>query len=157
MTIKSWITEFIPEMLADDEKHCEPFDPSKLTTRSMCMEDLECVDHCIKKWTGLKPENTERHGLNYNDFIIQDLDTFEKMRITSDSCTLCHKYAQTMHGICYNHTMEEVCPFIRTTGRRCDSFNGPWEASESSPDTMLKALKHIRNYVLAETLMDNTD
>ena len=72
MSIKSWKLEFFNIPLNKTNKH-------------------NCVDHGIKKWTGLSKKNLLKHKLIKKDNILKDEEGNE-FKIGWESCALCYNY-----------------------------------------------------------------
>lgn len=103
MSLDSWAAEF----------YAEPATEPKT--------EIEAVDHCIRKWEGLRRENLRRHGL-----VTSAGDLFEQyhvqsgnwIRVNSDTCALCVLHqghcskcilAAARDGTpCYDNDKEEI-------------------------------------------------
>jgi len=121
MTLKSWKAEFYTEL------------PTETT---------DPVEHSLKKWTGLLPQNLKKHGVELlrdpghtNSYIyahhIFDAGTDEHFDIDSSTCSLCAQYD------CSD------CPLSETRGGwSCDEEieygedeeTSPWDAFRTSLD-----------------------
>lgn len=119
MSLKTWMNEFYP-VSAD-----------ALTTPA------GAIEHCIRKWEGLRPENLERHGMvktidskydiiekgrKLNDVDLIYLDAEEAVeygafKVNADTCALCRLHgngcescelANSRDGLdCYSDNDEE--------------------------------------------------
>ncbi len=75
MTFATWKAEFYPE------------DASAPKT------ELEAVEHSIRKWEGLRPENLERHGVElYTDYVA---GVDGALSLCSESCALCVRVSES--------------------------------------------------------------
>lgn len=71
MSLNSWKREFYP-VPADE------------------CEEPNALEHSLRKWRGLTPENLARHGVNR---VLSSLDDGDEMLgITTQSCALCKSY-----------------------------------------------------------------
>jgi len=121
---------------------------------SQYADDLEMIDHCIKKWEGLRPENLKEHGLKQVMFKIIEVNNEREYFYTDcNSCSLCQKYDE-------NDCLE--CPITLSRGYPCadegDWIEGtneeerepaPWYqwTSGGNPEPMLKCLLKAKDYV----------
>lgn len=135
MSLATWKKEFYPKEAAEIAR--------KGT-------DLQIVDHCIRKWEGLSPENREEHGLFRVDIDFADLcDTHSntEFSISIKTCALCTKYyddhATKAVDICV------ACPITKAVGAPC--YDGYLKyATSGNPDLMLKTLRRTREFVILE-------
>jgi len=77
----------------------------------------DALDHSIRKWEGLRPENLKRHGLRRAEITrrtIVEKDSLEGLDIDAGSCALCHHYEES--GKC------PECPLYLVRGARCDTW-----------------------------------
>lgn len=87
-----------------------------------CMEanqttEATALDHSIRKWTGLLPQNLQKHFMKKNGRFIVD-NTDNKLEIDNFSCALCFHYDKEVGHECKN------CPLYQIRGNnRCDSRN----------------------------------
>lgn len=91
------------------------------------------IDHSIRKWEGLTPENLQRHGiwkLSYRRIGIDDDDPLGGFFINSGTCALCH-YFILKTSSCANCPLFEVRGLTScdsTTDLECSSrFLSPYE------------------------------
>lgn len=125
MSIETWKKEFYPV---------------SATSR---MSKKAAIEHSIKKWEGLLPENLKKHVvvLDRCGDIHDDEIRFE---ISDQSCALCQKY---MHKCCVK------CPLYEKLGFECGK--GKIEAGdgwvsymeEGDPELMLKNLRSLLDEV----------
>ena len=99
MSFATWIEEFYP-VPADD-----------------CPRE-QALEHSILKWTGLLPENLEKHGVQKCASYVQDPDWSDWLRIDATSCALCSHYWRSTLG-CKHEAAP--CPVVRVTGNTCDA------------------------------------
>lgn len=129
MSIKTWKKEFYPKK------------PSRR------MSNVDAIKHSIRKWEGLTEGNLKKHEvyLSYhNDYLDDDDDNV--FEISSDTCSLCVKYADKS-----SFNMCENCPLYMKLGRSCGSSedtnkdNDGWLkwVDEGNPDLMIKNLKSL--------------
>lgn len=129
MSVKSWKAEFYPSPPNE-----------KATWR-------ECLEHSIRKWTGLLPDNMAKHAVWAENAVITDVDSY-RLGIDASSCALCQKgiYLHLDEGMCTD------CPLYAYLGkRRCDDDAqgiSPYSAFCDSGDAqpMLDALKAARKF-----------
>ena len=95
MSLASWKEEFYP------------------VRASNCPRE-QALEHSILKWTGLLPENLEKHGVVKSSYYIETPDKAEDLLIDESSCALCqHHY--------HCRSEEDPCPIVLVTGTTCDS------------------------------------
>lgn len=128
MSLSAWIREFYP------------------IKASECSEE-EALDHSIKKWEGLLPENLDFYSVSINKYgeLVDDHDF--RFSIHGSTCALCF-----YHPGCIE------CPFVTKLGYRCDEdnlsnieergeeFEAPWWhwTQGHNPVPMITALKKIK-------------
>ena len=78
----------------------------------------QALEHSILKWTGLLPENLEKHGVKKETSYIGDLDGENWLRIDAGSCALCKHHWSGKWGC--RHEVS-LCPIMRVTGNTCDA------------------------------------
>ncbi len=139
MSIESWKEEFY-EIDAYDIAQNE--------------DDLGMVDHCLKKWEGLLPENLAKHNLRHKSFTIVEIDN-EKEYFETDcnSCALCQAYDN-------NDCLD--CPITLSRGYPCaeegDWIEGtdeeerepaPWYewTTRKNPEPMIRCLNKTKEYL----------
>jgi len=140
MSAESWLAAYYP-VSADD----------------VPIEDA--LDHSIRKWTGLLPENIAAHD-------IQEYDDLP-MYIDANSCALCfHAKELALDGDEANNpdVFCRRCPLYISRGQRCDRYSvaeydagtpNPWFAWSNArdPRLMLDALLKAK----ADGVVFNTD
>lgn len=121
MSLKTWKKEFLPTLNIEKIK--------KMTA-------IEATQHALNKWTGLLPENMNKHDVAYDFSSICYNNTF--LDIASSTCSLCIKYLDGDN--CSN------CPIFKTVGRSC--FENPDGESEydiyrnrENPEPMIRLLE----------------
>lgn len=110
MTLKTWMEEFYQV--------------------GACTADKEyAIEHSLRKWEGLRPENLAKHDCRVISFVVHD-QADSRFNIASDSCALCVHYClETDEG-----TDCESCPLsIARGGHACDVARedeecSPWSA-----------------------------
>jgi hypothetical protein len=142
MTIETWKEEFYTEdaNVAGDGS------------------DMECLDHSIKKWNGVLPENLKKHQLAKDYKCISDEDY--GLNIDGSTCALCQKYADKTtfededynvyddDMYCYSDKLNQACPIVRVTGETCDEI---YFKSLEDPKLMLDLLQFVKNRMNDET------
>ena len=99
MSFATWIEEFYP-VPADD-----------------CPRE-QALEHSILKWTGLLPENLEKHGVQKCASYVQDPKGILWLRLDASSCALCAHHWRQKWGC---KDIEDPCPIMRVTGNTCDA------------------------------------
>lgn len=105
MSLDTWMQEFYP-------------------VRAEHAKDV--LEHSIQKWTGLLPENLEKHEVSVQYYAPGKLRVLEKdeqgffLWIDSSTCALCMQHLKDS-GYC------DFCPLFRVLGMRCDAND--WEKS----------------------------
>lgn len=99
MSFASWKEEFYP------------------VPANECSHD-QALEHSILKWTGLLPENLEKHGVVKRHIYIEGLDEDGWLRIDGDSCALC-RYHYSPKNLCWDD--EDPCPIASVTKRTCET------------------------------------
>jgi hypothetical protein len=83
MSLKSWKNEFYKTKANDN-----------IETTILALE------HSIKKWKGMLPENLAKHEMAFYDGNIRETELpREEFEISMATCSLCHKFFYT-HGNC---------------------------------------------------------
>ena len=103
------------------------------------MSKKAAIEHSIKKWEGLLPENLKRHevAIDVCGDIHDDEINFE---MCDESCALCQKY---VHEFCVK------CPLYKKLGFGCGrgtiKDGDGWKSymEEGSPELMLKNLRSL--------------
>ena len=123
MSIETWKAEFYP-VPADDES---------LDT------DVKRVEHSLRKWEGLTPENMAKHGASLDAFggpvVVTSNNDGKRLRIDSSTCALCEEHLDA--PTC------PTCPLAIYLGDMCDGADMPFRdfVSDHNPHTMIDALK----------------
>ena len=99
MSLATWIEEFYPVPAAE------------------CPRE-QALEHSILKWTGLLPENLEKHEVKQCGSYVQNFDEKNWLRIDGSSCALCQYYYRADFG-CRGR---DPCPIVLVTGKTCDSL-----------------------------------
>jgi hypothetical protein len=79
---------------------------------------VSSIEHSLKKWSGLRKENLERHGCRSTGSAIRD-NYGRAFRVGGATCALCHHYADASEdeGMC------ALCPLSETRdGVACDDL-----------------------------------
>lgn len=127
MSLKSWMKKFYAV-------------PAELATDS----DKKALEHSIRKWTGLLPENLKKHGVYLQARIVKEIGSTpggESLYINSDTCALCIKYLVTSPK--FNDSCDG-CPLYEQLGfKQCDRFGQPFRHFHNydDPVPMIEALK----------------
>lgn len=113
MSLKTWKEEFYP-----------------VDAESVSEEDA--LDHSLRKWIGLKPENLKKHGVFKVSgwrSIVDKNDEYDSMLIDGVSCSLCKFYlGDEVDSQC------ESCPLTaQRGGRACDESTEPGSYFNDSP------------------------
>lgn len=124
MSIKTWKKEFYPK---------------SATSR---MSKKAAIEHSIKKWEGLLPENLKKHGvvLDKCGDIYENIDDEMNFEISDLSCALCYKY---LWECC------KKCPLYEKLGFECGKGEikdgDGWKSyiKNGSPELMLKNLRSL--------------
>jgi hypothetical protein len=117
MSKQSWLKEFYP--IAAEKT-------SKATA----------LNHCIRKWTGLLPENLKKHNLEQ-----------PPIEVSCYTCALCAHYES--YDDCYNCPLQEVHDWCRCDYPSSIERMSPWKAycEYRDPKPMLAWLllaKHLK-------------
>ena len=120
MSIETWKKEFYP-IPANEVK-----------------ED-DAVSHSLQKWTGLLPENLDKHGCYISFGDVTDSGVFFA-DIDEDSCALCFYYLGDVNITCND------CPIYKKTDKKCGYHLNEWKAwtDESNPAPMIELLKSLK-------------
>lgn len=130
MSLASWKAEYYP------------IDAQEAAAKG----DLVAVEHSIRKWEGLTPENLARHGCAKILRNISDEDR-QILQINDSTCSLC-----VLHYKKLNSEPCATCPIFLVHEPCCDWPQSPftrWVAT-TSPHPMLRVLNQARDYVLAQ-------
>lgn len=121
MSIETWEKEFAP-----------PFDADT-------MSDREMLEWCIRKWTGLRLENCDKHGVEKDMLELTEPDTAESYPVTIETCPLCRRYTSG-----YDDSTCMQCPLVAVSGECCDvDPGGPYLAwsQKGDPEPMIALLE----------------
>lgn len=127
MSAKTWFEEFYP-----------------VTAQSIAQsgDDRAIILHAVQKWTGLLPENLEKHKVFFSEGVLEDN---LRLNIDSSTCGLCVKYIDDDDDC----NPCSACPLNKMLGHPCDEGdNDPndggiyWEALEN-PQVMIDALTKL--------------
>lgn len=98
----------------------------------------QALEHSIRKWTGLLPENLKKHKVFLDAHYVRDLESPNcAFRIDGDSCALCANYYT--ESACRS---EEACPILLVTGADCSREYQEF-VSQSQVSPMLDLLKRV--------------
>jgi hypothetical protein len=108
------------------------------------MTKKQVIQHSLKKWTGLRKENLEKHDCRYNGSRGQIEDGYdEPLGIDTGSCALCVKYLNwdaDINNVC------RKCPLYESLGEQCDAYgNSPFQIwiGTHDPEPMIEALEKL--------------
>lgn len=121
MSIKTWKEEFYPV---------------SATSR---MSKRDAIEHSIKKWEGLLPENLKKHGVVI-DGCGDIYDDETKFEISDQSCALCQKY---FGEYCIKCPLYEKLGFECSKGAIEDGDGWVSYMEEGDPELMLKNLRSL--------------
>lgn len=115
------------------------------------LSEKKAIEHSILKWTGLLPENLEKHNVHkgYGSYILDS--NSKRFDISGITCALCEKYYidsdeeeafLTVDSACEN------CPLYKKLGFGCGEGTvekDPWRkfVLDSDPELMIKNLKSL--------------
>ncbi len=101
MSQKTWLKEFYPK-------------PADKTTKK------EAIQHSVKKWEGLLPDNLKKHNvtMNIDEVSVQDARGKEFLEVDQVTCSLCHHYFKVKSQ---GHSCNQ-CPLfkVRNSVACCD-------------------------------------
>lgn len=120
MSLQSWIDEFYP------------------TPASQATEE-NAVEHSLQKWTGLLPENLEKHGVVLQGAVFDPAIPDEWFSFNARTCALCEIY---MEPDLAGEPVCGRCPLAKA-GKECSGPEGnPWThwLRTSDPEPMIQAL-----------------
>ncbi len=115
MSIKSWKAKFYPE---------------EAVAVALRGNDIECIEHSIRKWNGVSPENLQKHNVCIRGYRIEAKDvSWPYLPMVSETCALCH-----LTDIRHNEEQDDdecsQCPIVKATGTKCDSQWQHFETGE---------------------------
>lgn len=120
----------------------EEFYPVTAQTIAKSNDDRAIILHAVQKWTGLLPENLEKHKVFFSEGVLEDN---LRLNIDSSSCGLCVKYIDDDDDC----NPCSACPLSKMIGHPCDEGdNDPddggiyWEAL-TNPQVMIDALNKV--------------
>lgn len=135
MSLKTWMDEFYP-----------------ITAEEVASEGtpLEIAQHSLTKWTGVRPENLEHHGLTRKGSRIYDTlnDRWDKPFIILDdeSCSLCVRHYQGDDGC-------TGCPIQLRTGRTChDKYYAAIRQDYQTVEPMIELLTKTVEFVKIQSI-----
>jgi hypothetical protein len=97
--------------------------------------DQELVQNCLTKWTGLLPENLEKHNVYLSDGdVVGNASEPGALSINSESCALCKRFLYTTH--CTG------CPIYLTQCRDCIPEYCKFE-DHNNPRPMIRLLTRV--------------
>jgi hypothetical protein len=131
MSLQSWKDEFYP------------VDAAELISNFGAIDSI-LLDHSIRKWQGLTPENLEKHKVDKirGSRCIQDKDVFY---IDDTTCALCEAYVDRKKPCpCLS------CPIYRHTGSPCFSEYFTF-VKLNDPQPMLALLNKVKEKVVNES------
>lgn len=121
MSIETWKKEFYPV---------------RATSR---MSKKAAIEHSIKKWEGLLPENLKKHEVVID--VCGDVHDDEiNFEICDESCALCQKY---VHERCIKCPLYEKLGFGCGKGAIEDGDGWVYYMEEGDPELMLKNLRSL--------------
>lgn len=122
------------------------------------VSDLELIDACLLKWSGLTEEVMNHYGLKTqgreltHKEVCEPLADYEPLFIDAESCALCIRYmkgdAESGEHVCFG------CPIKELRGASCDrrlpqELNSPYGAwyTTKNPQLMINTLEDSRRFV----------
>lgn len=116
---------------------------------------LDCLDHSIRKWEGLLPENLAKHDVSLLHGpdgvpVVMDDDEEEEFEIASVTCALCEKadFCRVEERGNNSPSMCDYCPLAKSLGMSCSpsTREGVYDKFYTTLDPlpMLEALKNAR-------------
>ena len=99
-------------------------------------DDKEIIKHAVRKWTGLLPENLEKHEIEFIDRdLLDEEDVF--LYIDGSSCGLCIKYHSGISGC-------PDCPLNKSLDGACDEEpNDIYFDALDNPQIMIDELNKL--------------
>jgi hypothetical protein len=140
MSLDTWLEEFYPVSAED----CVDENTIGLGNNEIA---LRYVQHAVKKWSGLKEENLDRHNVCIDDMTIVDKkNPLLRFFIDGDSCVLCYKFSYCVD-----------CPIVDYCGVAC--YRGepsPWRefAHKGNPYPMIDTLDKTLTFYLKKVADD---
>lgn len=121
MTLISWLNEFYPVEIDDLDSDQKAY-----------------LEHSIRKWTGLRPENLAKHGMEFekDGGWIEEIDMpMQIFWIDASTCALCRAYQESSNDC-------TICPLYALLDSRCDQDEMPFSiwSETGDPEPMIKAL-----------------
>lgn len=98
-----WLEEFYPIPAADLKK----------------ASDEECLNHSIRKWSGLLKKNLKKHKVKFSNYAVEG-DSF-KLHIAGNTCALCKKHFKVDNIKSGKILLCETCPLYTVLGHSCDT------------------------------------
>lgn len=121
MSIKTWKKEFYPKSAA-----------SRMSKKA-------AIEHSIKKWEGLLPENLKKHEVVI-DVCGNIHDDEIKFEISDQSCALCQKY---WVECCIKCPLYKKLGFVCGKGKIEAGDGWVYYMEEGDPELMLKNLRSL--------------
>ena len=88
------------------------------------MDDINLVEHSLKKWEGALKKNLKKHNVSYGDHCLLD-EEHKHFFFYADSCSLCEKYFEYSED-CYDYDNKKYCPLYVTLGESCSGDGKLW-------------------------------
>lgn len=148
MSKESWLAEFYP-----------------ITAKQAVQQGggaVPLIEHSLRKWEGLRPENLERHGVRIDslgDVVTDDasrpgIGDIPVVRIDATTCSLCEEYFLRFRGgggdACSACPLAQVRHGVACTDRAKSENMPPWSArprvlfdgrKSGSPEPMIEWLR----------------
>lgn len=119
-------------------------------------DDLTVLDHGIRKWEGLRPENLERFGLKADRTDIVDTEGNAVFRLDSTTCAMCRQTGYEFGG-------DNDCPrclMVRYAyAVPCEKANSAWNkfTKTGDPTVMLRLMNVAKGVVLRKRERKTTE
>ncbi len=133
MSLQSWKEEFYP-----------------IAAREAATDDATALAHSLQKWTGLRPENLQKHGMQQAGYSITD--GMEGLCIDGNSCALCRFHDPDSLG---EPEGCKDCPLYQVWGCSCDPYGeetyGPYRQFIllGDPEPMIDLIQEAINLLKA--------
>ena len=121
MSLKTWLDEFYPIPAAKVSKE-------------------DALEHSIRKWKGLLPENLEKHQVVYQWEELQsqnEEELIQPLPISSSSCALCQHWYDDESGC-------PECPLVKAGNNCCEDYDSAWRERYNNPARMVEELERSR-------------
>lgn len=129
MSLQTWKSEFYPH------------DASAFASEG---DELEAINHSLKKWEGLRPENLAKHNVEVARHFMLDFWRVEGqdglLGIDASSCSLCVHHDERC----------EECALFKVHDRSCyadnNTYTSPWHlwSADQDPEPMINLIKEAR-------------